>query len=286
MIKASELIINSDKSIYHLGLKPHHIVENIIVVGDPGRVELVASFFDSVTHTAQNREYRTVIGTFKNKPVMVISSGIGCGPIDILINELDALVNVDFDTLMPKKELTKLNIIRLGTTGAISDNIDLGDIVMSKYTIGIDGLAHFYAESPLCRVSELEKIFHKSIFNCSSLVIPYAVESSKELVSKFEDMSRLGVTMCAGGFFAPQGRKVRLQPTFDSVIESLAEFKYDGLELTNIEMEGAAMETLALMLGHKTITMCVAVAHRSAKVVNIDYHNKVKDMIEKVLERL
>ncbi len=286
MIKASELIINDDKTIYHLGLTPNQVVSNIIVVGDPERVELVASFFDSITHTAKNREYRSVVGTYKGKPVMVISSGIGCGPIDILINELDALVNVDFDTRMPKKEFTQLNIVRLGTTGAVCDAIEIGDIVMSRYTIGIDSLAHFYADSHLFRNRELENIFHKEIFDCSPLVLPYAVESSSELVSKFEDISKQGITMCAGGFFAPQGRMVRLRPTFDTVTDKLAQFKYNGFALTNIEMEGAAMESLALMLGHKTITLCVAIAHRSAKTVNVDYHQRVKEMIEKVLEKL
>ena len=285
-IKESELIINADNTIYHLALKPSDVVDNVIVVGDPGRVELVASFFDEITIKRQNREYRTIVGRYKNKPVMVISSGIGCGPVDILVNELDALVNVDFATRTPKSELTSLNIVRIGTTGALSANIELGDAVMSRYTVGIDGLAHFYAQTESFREAELESEFHEKIFDNSKYVIPYAVESSAELVEKFASISKQGVTMCASGFFAPQGREVRLKPTYDGILDRLANFSYKGYPFTNIEMEGAALESLAITLGHKAITLCVAIAHRTKKEINTDYHSRIEELIKNVLNKL
>lgn len=286
IIKESELIINKNNTVYHLGLNPDQVTDNVIVVGDPDRVELVAAFFDTITFSAQNREYKTIGGIYKNKPVMVISSGIGCGAIDILINELDALVNIDFATKIVKEKLQKLNIIRIGTTGALSNNIDLGDVIMSHYTVGIDSLAHFYHQTSCFREIELEKEFHNKIFDNSKLVLPYAIESSVELMTKFASFSKQGITMCAGGFFAPQGREVRLEPTFNDMLNKLSDFSYNGYDFTNIEMEGAALETLAITLGHKSVTLCVAIAHRQKKSVNIDYYDRINYLIISVLENL
>lgn len=285
-IKVSELLINQDNLIYHLALKPSDVVENVIVVGDSGRVEQVASFFDEIILKRQNREYKTIVGRYGNKPVMVISSGIGCGPIDILVNELDALVNVDFATRTIKEKHTSLNIVRIGTTGAFCDEVELGDAVMSRYTVGIDGLAHFYAQTIDFRDTELELEFREKIFNNSKYVIPYAIESSSELVEKFASISKQGITMCAGGFFAPQGRMVRLKPTFDDILNKLADFSYKGYPFTNIEMEGAALESLAITLGHKAITLCVAIAHRTKREINIDYHSRIGELIKNVLNKL
>ncbi len=285
-IKKSDLLINPDRSIYHLGLKPSQIVDNIIVVGDPQRVKLVSSFFDSVTTEAHNREYHSVIGTYNSKPIMVISSGIGCGAIDILVNELDALVNVDFETMEVKSSHRALNIVRIGTSGAISDRINLGDVVLSKYTIGIDALAHFYPQTQNICENELSELFHKNIFESSPYVIPYSVKSSDELVAKFSDISKQGITMCAGGFFAPQGRIVRLSPRFDKMIDLLAGFSYNGYDFTNIEMEGAALESLAITLGHKAVTICLAIAHRTKIDVNINYHERMQQFVKNVLDRI
>lgn len=286
MIKISDLLINSDGSIYHLGLKPNQVAENIIVVGDPDRVELVGSFFDTISHRASNREYKSIIGKFKGKDIMVISSGIGCGAVDILINELDALVNVDFNTREIKTNLTSFNIVRLGTTGAVSDNIELGDFILSRYTIGIDSLALFYKETLDKRELPLERLFVDVAYNDNSLPWPYAIESSKELVSKFKDITVEGITMCAGGFFAPQCRKVRLTPVNSDMIDKLSNLKYNGVGFSNIEMEGAALETLAITLGHKAVTICLAIAHRTKQNVNINYHDRMNDMILSTLERI
>lgn len=285
-IETSELLINDDNSVYHLCLKPSQMVSNIIVVGDIKRVDKVASFFDTIIHREHNREYKSIVGSYQGKDIMVISSGIGCGAIDILINELDALVNVDFETREIKKQHTELNIVRLGTTGVVCSDIDLGDVIMSRYTIGIDALAHFYPQSEMYRDEELECKFRKDIFENSKYVIPYAIESSSALVKKFESISKQGITMCAGGFFAPQGRRVRLNPAFESMLDNLTDFSYNGVKFTNIEMEGAALETLAITLGHKAVTLCVAVAHRTKQAVNTDYENHIDNMIKNVLEKI
>lgn len=286
MIKSSDLLINSDGSIYHLGLKPDQMTKNILVVGDPDRVDLVSSLFDTVTHRASNREYRSAVGTFKGKDVMVISSGIGCGAVDILINELDALVNVDFKTREVKTNLTSLNIIRLGTTGAVSQDIELGDFILSRYTIGTDALALFYKETLAKRELPLERLFVELTSQDSSLPLPYAIESSRELVCKFKDIVVEGITMCAGGFFAPQGRVVRLTPVNLNLVDQLTTLEYKGIKFSNIEMEGAALETLAITLGHKAVTICLAIAHRTKQNVNVDYHHRMKEMILETLERV
>ncbi len=285
-IKTSDLLINLDGSIYHLGLKSTHIPDNIIVVGDMDRVDLVGEMFETITHKHQNREFRSICGTFNQKPVMVISSGIGAGAIDILINELDALVNIDLLTREQKKTKRSLNFFRIGTTGAVADSLELGEAVISHYTIGIDGLAHFYKDSQQLDCLELSSKFHTEIFDSSKYLLPYSIECSPDLVERLSDLGTKGITMCAGGFFAPQGRTVRLETHFSDMIDRLSKFSYKGIKFTNIEMEGAAIAALAQALGHKSVTIALAVAHRYKNNANVDYRHKMEQLIRDVLIRL
>lgn len=285
-IGTADLLINENGTIYHLGLSTQDVPDNIIVVGDPGRVEMVASYFDVVSNRASNREYKSVTGFFADKPVMVISSGIGCGPVDILINELDALVNVDFSTRTVKKELRRLNIVRLGTCGAFSDTLSPGDFVQSCHTIGIDSLALYYKECKEVREPALERLFCEVTSRKEPLPQPYAVKSSSELVSRFADITRPGITVCAGGFFAPQGRKVRLSPADPTMIESLVGMSYDGIPFTNMEMEGAALTALGRALGHRVTTICLVIAHRTRQQVTVNYHERMNTLIVETLKRL
>ncbi|MEG1793978.1 MAG: nucleoside phosphorylase [Rikenellaceae bacterium] len=286
-IKSSELILRDDGSIYHLGLKPDEITTKIIVVGDPSRVELISSFFDEILLSRQNREFHSVLGIYKNKKILAISSGISSDNVDILISELDALANIDFDTRQVKETLTKLTIVRIGTCGGVSDNVDLGDFVLSRYAIGGELLLNYYNDSPSICVSEAQEQFVKYVgWNKSLLGTPYCVEASMSLVKEMKEGSKEGITYCAGGFYAPQGRMLRLSSSIGDFPSKVEGFSYNGVPLLNIEMEGAAVVGLARLLGHEALTMCVIVAHRKKKSVNINYGERVSQLIKHVLDKI
>lgn len=287
MEKKTELITNSDGSIFHLNLLPGDIADKIIIVGDPGRVEMLASFFDSVRVRKENREFRTVTGTFEHHELTIISSGIGTDNIDIVMNELDALVNIDLKTGIPKEEPESLTIVRLGTSGGLRADVPAGSCVMAETAIGFDGLLHFYSGYDWLLDTHLTDALTEYLEWPDTLAYPYAVKASKELLELFQGEGFIkGITISAPGFYAPQGRHLRLE-TFDSEINNkLAEFNFMGRTISNYEMESSAIYGLGSMLGHKALTICVIIGNRVTGEFINDYKPIIKDLAYKVFKLL
>lgn len=286
-IKSSELIINSDGSVFHLHLKPEHLAETVILVGDPGRVKLVASYFDNIECTISNREFVTTTGTYKGKRISVLSTGIGTDNIDIVVNELDALVNIDLETRTPKLEHNSLNLVRIGTSGALQGNIPVDSFLLSKKSIGFDGMLNFYADRDQVSDLDFEKSFKNFVNWNEKLASPYVVSASKNLIDKLDgdDMIQ-GVTISANGFYGPQGRVLRLQTLDPNLNDKIEKFDYKGEKITNYEMESSAIFGLSAMLGHNAIAICAIIANRITKDASKDYKPTIKSLIQTVLDRL
>lgn len=287
MIPPSELIINPDGSVFHLHLLPEQLTDRIILVGDPGRVDMVASFFDSKTFEVSSREFHTIGGTYRGKPIMCLSHGIGPDNIDIVATELDALANVDFATREVRPEPRRLTMVRIGTSGALQPELSLGTPVIAEKAIGFDGVLNYYAgrnsvadlefEQALCAHTGWNPLWAK----------PYVVDADKELVERIggTDMVR-GNTISAVGFYGPQGRKVRLDlanPDLNSRIES---FEFRGRRITNYEMESAPLQGLGRLLGHRCMTVCSIIANRFNNTANPSYKNGMHDLVGTVLDRI
>lgn len=287
MIKHSELIINSDGSIFHLHLKPEHIAKQIILVGDPARVDSITSFFSKIDFTIQNREFKTTTGWYFDKKISVISTGIGTDNIDIVLNELDALVNIDLVTRTIKREHTSLNIVRIGTSGGLQPDLAVNSVVISQKSIGFDGMLNFYANRENYCDLAFETAFKKFTNWNNSLPTPYVVDASQTLLSKFTDKEfSLGVTISAPGFYGPQGRELRLPLAVPELNMQIEEFRFNNLRITNFEMESSAIYGLSRMLGHKAITVCLIIANRIALTANENYRDEMKKLIKKVLDQL
>ncbi len=286
IIPETELILNSNGSIYHLKLLPENIADNIIIVGDQGRVEIVSNFFDSIDFKIQNREFITHTGTYKGKRVTVISSGIGTDNIDILINELDALVNIDLKTRTLKKDRKSLNIVRIGTSGALQKEIPVDSYVVSTHGIGFDGLLNYYADLPSINENELSEAFIKQTNWNKNLAFPYVIKGSEFLINTIGFDMHKGITATAPGFYGPQGRKLRLSPWVEDFNQQLTDFKHNDLRVTNFEMETSALYGLGKLLGHQTCTICAIIANRVIKQYSKDYHPTVERLVQIVLERL
>ena len=285
-IPPSELIINSDGSIFHLHLKPEQLADIVILVGDPGRVALVASFFEKIECEVSNREFKTVTGTYKGRRMTVLSTGIGIGNIDISVTELDALANVDFETRQEKAQKRRLTLVRLGTSGAIQPDIKVGQVVFSRTSVGFDGLLNYYkGRNDVCDL-DIERAFMQHTGWNELLPKPYFIDADKELLELFRDMTVEGITIAAPGFYAPQGRWVRLQPADPQLNEKIESFRYEGRRITNFEMEGSALAGLAARMGHRAATMCTIIAQRVALDACTDYKPFVRQMIADALDRL
>lgn len=283
----SELIINGDGSIFHLHLLPEQLADKVILVGDPGRVDTVAAHFDERECEVNNREFRAVTGTYKGKRITVQSTGIGCDNIDIVLNEMDALANIDFKTRKAKPELKSLTIVRIGTCGGLQPETPTGTYVATVKSIGFDGLINFYADRDKHCDLDLEKAFKKHVGWKDAMGNPYVAPSNTELLDRIagDDMVR-GYTVACGGFFGPQGRQLRVplaDPELNAKIES---FEYDGLHITNFEMESSAVAGMSNLMGHKALTCCMVIANRVAKQANSSYKNSIDDLIVKVLDRI
>ena len=284
MEKKTELITNSDGSIFHLNLLPGDIADKIIIVGDPGRVDMLSGLLTDIRVRKQNREFRTVTGLHEGREVTIISSGIGTDNIDILVNELDALVNIDLATGMVKEEPVSLTIVRLGTSGGLRDSIPAGATVMTETAIGFDGLLHFYEGYDWLLDTALSDVLAEHLEWPDTLAYPYAVNASRELVELFknEELVR-GITISAPGFYAPQGRRLRLD-TFDSEInKKLSEFSFRGRFIANYEMESSAIYGLSGLMGHKALTLCIVIGNRVSGVFINDYKPLIMDLARKVL---
>lgn len=283
----SELIINQDGSIFHLHLKPEQMADKIILVGDPGRVALVASHFDKCEHEVANREFHTITGLYKNKRITVQSTGIGCDNIDIVVNEMDALANIDFKTRTEYDKHRQLTFVRIGTCGGLQPYTPTGTFIASEKSIGFDGLLNFYAgRNDVCDL-DFEEHFKQHMNWNPQLCAPYVINADKELTDSIasDDMVR-GVTIACGGFFGPQGRELRIPLADPKQNEKIESFEYNGLRITNFEMESSALAGLARLMGHKAVTCCMVIANRVEKQANTGYKNTIDSLIEKVLERI
>ena len=285
-IQSSELIINDDGSIFHLHLRPEQIADTVILVGDPGRVEMVASYFDSRECEVSNREFNTVTGSYKGKRMSVLSTGIGIGNIDISVTELDALVNIDFATRQVREQKRRLNLVRLGTSGAIQADIEVGEFVFSRTSVGFDGLLSYYkGRNDVCDLAMEEAFMRHTGWN-EQLPKPYFIDADRELLDLFRDSTREGITIAAPGFYAPQGRWVRLEPADIRLNEKIESFEYGGRRITNFEMESSALAGMAALMGHRAATICTIIAQRIAKDACTDYKPFVRRMIEMALDKL
>lgn len=282
----TELILNPNGSVYHLQLLPEHITDNIIIVGDPGRVDTVSRRFDVVEHRIQNREFVSHIGKFNGKGIMVISSGIGTDNIDILINELDAAVNIDLSTRTIKAQHRSLNIVRIGTSGALQGDIPVDEYVVSTHGIGFDGLLNYYRDLANVNENALSQAFIEQTNWANNLPFPYVVKGSETLIEKVGKGYHRGITATAPGFYGPQGRKLRLAPWVEDFNQQLTDFSFESHRITNFEMETSALYGLGKLLGHQTCTICTIIANRVAKKYSKDYHPAVERLIQSVLERL
>ncbi len=287
IIPASELIINDDGSVFHLHLKPEQLTDNIILVGDPGRVEMVASFFDTRDFDVQSREFRTIGGTYNGRPIMCLSHGIGPDNIDIVINELDALANIDFTTREVRDKKRVLTMVRIGTSGALQPELTIGTPVIATKSLGFDGVLNYYAGRNDVADLEMEHAFCESVGWNPLWAKPYIVDADAELVERIgrDDMVR-GNTISAVGFYGPQGRELRLplaNPDLNTRIEA---FRYGDRKITNYEMESAPLQGLGKLMGHKAMTVCSIIANRYNNNANPNYKNAVRDLIKTVLDRI
>lgn len=284
--KPSELILHTDGSIYHLRLKPEHLAKNVIIVGDPQRVGEVSKYFDHIEFKTQNREIITHTGNIGNTRVTVMSSGMGTDNIDIIVHELDALVNINLETRMRKEEHTSLNIMRLGTSGAIQPNIPLNSFIVSEYGLGLDGLLHFYTDPEKKLNNELSESFIAHSNWPTNLPRPYGVRSSDELLSTLGEGFIRGITITAPGFYGPQGRVIRLGLSFPEMNQTIESFQYMGMKVANFEMETSALYGLSKLLGHKALTVCAAIANRATGEHNPMYKIKMEELIVLFLKRI
>ena len=286
VIPSSELIINEDGSIFHLHLQPEQIADIVILVGDPGRVALVAEHFDRIECNVSNREFNTVTGTYKGRRMSVLSTGIGIGNIDISVTELDALVNVDFATRREKSEKKRLTLVRLGTSGALQPDIAVGEFVYARTSVGFDGLLNYYAgRNEVCDLA-LERAFTAHTGWNELLPKPYFVDADPTLTELFRDTTREGITIAAPGFYAPQGRWVRIAPQDPELNRKIESFEYEGRRITNFEMESSALAGLAALMGHRAATICTIIAQRIAQDACTDYKPFVREMIRMALDKL
>ena len=286
---SSELIINEDGSVFHLHVKPEWLADKVILVGDPGRVALVASHFESRECEVESREFRTITGTYQGTRITGVSTGIGCDNIDIVMNELDALANIDFQTREVKPQLRQLQVVRIGTCGGLQPNTPVGTFICSAKSIGFDGLLNFYAgRNAVCDLA-MERAFLNHMGWTGNLCAPapYVIDADAELVERIarQDMGR-GVTIAAGGFFGPQGRELRIPLADPRQNEKIEQFEYQGMHITNFEMESSALAGLSRLLGHKATTVCMVIANRLIKEANTGYKNTIDTLIQTVLDRI
>ena len=283
----SELIINDDGSIFHLHLTPEMLADKVVLVGDPNRVNLVASHFDKRESETSNREFHAVTGYYEGKRITALSTGIGCDNIDIVMNELDALANIDFATRTEKEQHRELTLVRVGTCGGLQPFTPIGTYVASVKSIGFDGLLNFYRDRDKASDLDAEKAFKLHVNWNMAMGNPYVATSHEQLLSEVagQDMVR-GITVACGGFFGPQGRRLRLPLMDEKLNEKLESFDYNGLKITNFEMESSALEGLATLMGHKAMTCCMVIANRLSHEANQNYKNSIDGLVELVLERI
>jgi uridine phosphorylase len=285
---ASQLIINDDGSAFHLHLKPEFLAGKIILVGDQDRVNMVASFFDegSIECDIQSREFHTITGRYNGKRITCVSTGIGTDNCDIVMNELDALANIDFNTRTEKEQHRQLEIVRVGTCGGMQEDIPLGTFLVSRKSIGFDGVLAFYHDRDKLSDLGFEKALVDFIHYPAKAAVPYIVSADEELVGRIGKDMMQGCTIAANGFYGPQGRVLRVPIAVEDINERITAFRYQGQRITNYEMEGSCIAGLALHMGHKAMTVCCVIAQRKAEAANTDYKPRIRELVKTVLDRI
>ena len=285
-IPESELIINDDGSAFHIHLKPEELADKVILVGDPGRVDMVGEFLEEKEFRHASREFVSITGKYKGSRITVLSTGIGTDNIDIVLTELDSLANVDFKTREVRPDHRRLTILRIGTTGAIQPDIPLGSFIFSEFSVGCDGLLNWYADIDKVNIPEMEEAFKKHTHWDSRLSSPYFVKAGQRLIDAFRDCTVKGVTISAQGFYGPQGRVVRLPLAMPDMLETFESFRFGEYRITNFEMESSAVAGLAAHLGHEAGTVCCAIANRYLKDSNTNYKPRVRQLVELSLDKM
>lgn len=287
MIASSEFVINSDGSCFHLHLRPEQLADKVVMCGDPGRVDMIASFFDSIECEVTNREFHTVTGTYKGKRITAISHGIGPDNIDIVVNELDALKNLDFETREIKPSLQSLEMVRIGTCGGLQASVPVGTSIVSEISIGFDGVLDWYAGRDSVSDLEFEKALVDYIDYPKKAAAPYVVRADEDLAKRIcgDDMV-MGVTISAVGFYGPQGREIRMPIASPGINQRIESFEFNGRRITNYEMESAPLAGFSRLLGHRAVTVCSVVANRVSLNVNVDYKSVMQNLVVTVLDRL
>ena len=287
MISPSELIINKDGSVFHLHLQPAQLADRVILVGDPGRVPVVASRFDEQECEVCSREFHSITGRYKGKRITVVSHGIGTDNIDIVLNELDALANIDFNTRTIKPDFRQLTLVRIGTSGGLQPYTPIGTYVAAERSIGFDGVLYFYADTERIRDVRMEKELLRQLEWKLDRLQPYVVKADPSLIEQItqDDMLR-GMTIAANGFYGPQGRQLRLSLADPQLNQKIQAFDYEGHQITNYEMESSALAGLAAMMGHRAMTVCCIIAGRVDKNMNTDYASALDNLIDTVVERI
>lgn len=287
MIASSEFVINSDGSCFHLHLRPEQLADKVVMCGDPGRVDMIASFFESIECEVTNREFHTVTGTYKGKRITAISHGIGPDNIDIVVNELDALKNLDFETREIKPSLQSLEMVRIGTCGGLQASVPVGTSIVSEISIGFDGVLDWYAGRDSVSDLEFEKALVDYIDYPKKAAAPYVVRADEDLAKRIcgDDMV-MGVTISAVGFYGPQGREIRMPIASPGINQRIESFEFNGRRITNYEMESAPLAGFSRLLGHRAVTVCSVVANRVSLNVNVDYKSVMQNLVVTVLDRL
>ena len=285
-IPESELIINDDGSAFHIHLKPEELADKVILVGDPGRVDMVGEFLEGKEFRHASREFVSITGKYRGSRITVLSTGIGTDNIDIVLTELDSLANVDFKTREVRPDHRRLTILRIGTTGAIQPDIPLGSFIFSEISVGCDGLLNWYADRENVNIPEMEEAFKKHTHWDSRLSSPYFVKAGQRLIDAFRDCTVKGVTISAQGFYGPQGRVVRLPLAMPDMLETFESFRFGEYRITNFEMESSAVAGLAAHLGHEAGTVCCAIANRYLKDSNTNYKPRVRQLVELALGKM
>lgn len=286
-IPASELIINADGSIFHLHLKPEQLADRVVLVGDPERVTKVAGYFDTRECEVSNREFHTITGRYKGKRITVVSHGIGTDNIDIVLNELDALANIDLATRTVKPDFRQLTLVRVGTSGGLQPFTPVGTYVAAAKSIGFDGVLYFYAGNEAVRDTAFEAELRRQLSWPLTGIYPYVVAADTSLLEQItrDDILR-GVTIAANGFYGPQGRELRLPPADPALNRKIEAFQYEGQQITNFEMESSSLAGLSALMGHRALTVCCIIAGRVNLRMNTEYKGSLNDLIEKVLDRM
>jgi len=286
-MKNAELVLNSAGAVYHLNLFPGDVSETIFLVGDPGRAKTIADHFDEIELSKSNREINTFTGYYKGKRLSVLSTGMGPDNIEIVVNELDALFNIDFKTKQPKETITSLNLIRIGTSGALQADIPVDQsYVVSAYALGLDGLVWFYDDGPHVIEETLTNEFISTMKWDADLPKPYAIKGSDFLIKTLSGDWRKGITLTAPGFYAPQGRELRLKVKDNTIIDRARQFGFEGYQVTNFEMETSALYSLSAMLGHEAMTVCDIIANRISDNFNPNYKVSMENLIQEMLDRV